>query len=165
MLHLETVPAPTLELLKKLSQLPCLSQFNLAGGTALALQIGHRISYDLDFFTSQDFEPDTLFAEINQHLQIQLLAKSKNTLNLTANSIKIDLLKYPYPLIDNILTINELRLLSKKDIAPMKISAICNRGAKRDFYDFYFGECKYIDRYYLVILRRFFDRKNERNYL
>lgn len=41
--------------------IPELSDFNLAGGTSLALQIGHRESYDLDFFGNRSFEPDELF--------------------------------------------------------------------------------------------------------
>ena len=50
MLYLETVESSTLELLKKLQRLPVLEQTRLVGGTALALQLGHRKSIDLDFF-------------------------------------------------------------------------------------------------------------------
>jgi hypothetical protein len=54
MLYLSTVESTTLELLKRLQQLPVLSNTRLVGGTALALQLGHRKSIDLDFLASDD---------------------------------------------------------------------------------------------------------------
>lgn len=60
MLYLETVESSTLELLKKLQRLPVLEQTRLVGGTALALQLGHRKSIDLDFFGTVDCEAEYL---------------------------------------------------------------------------------------------------------
>ena len=60
MLHKETVESRTLELLKRLQAEPLLSSFNLVGGTALALRIGHRKSVDLDLFTCDEFDLEEL---------------------------------------------------------------------------------------------------------
>ena len=56
MLQHTAVYPKTLELLKKLMREKCLEKFNLVGGTALALQLGHRISIDLDLFSKHDFD-------------------------------------------------------------------------------------------------------------
>lgn len=60
MLHTETVAGPTLELLKKLEAEAAMVDFNLAGGTSLALYLGHRISVDLDLFTLKPFDATEL---------------------------------------------------------------------------------------------------------
>ena len=55
MLHTETIAEPTLKLLRKLEAENEMAGFNLAGGTSLALYLGHRISIDLDLFTPEPF--------------------------------------------------------------------------------------------------------------
>jgi hypothetical protein len=66
MLQYTAVVPSTLELLKLLMQQKCLSDFNLVGGTALALQLGHRISVDLDFFSLHDFDGDVILFELQK---------------------------------------------------------------------------------------------------
>lgn len=145
MLQYTTVLPATLGLLKDLMQKNCLAEFNLVGGTSLALQIGHRLSIDLDLFTQNDFETSEIVVELQEDLHFDIVQQKTNTLTLNVeypNSsnqfIKVDILKYPYPLINDIVSIEGIRLLSIEDIIPMKLSAIANRGAKKDFYDIYF---------------------------
>lgn len=145
MLQYRTVYPPTLELLKKLMKLENLSDFFLVGGTALALQLGHRISVDLDLFTQKDFDTKKIFNKLNNLFEIRDLTEETNTLNFNVvfpdkseNIVKIDLIKYPYPLIKPIIEVDAIRLLSVEDIIPMKLSAVAGRGSKKDFYDIHY---------------------------
>lgn len=156
MLSYTTVYPATLELLKSLMQMPELQEFFLVGGTALALQIGHRISVDLDLFTPYDFDSHLLMSVLKKHYaSIELLGLQNNTLNLVIDNIKVDLITYAYPLIYPIKIIDDVRLLGLEDIAPMKLSATANRGTKKDFFDLYF----LLQQYSLKELFQFFDQK------
>ena len=145
MLRYSAVDKRTLELLKSLMQQDFLADFNLVGGTALALQIGHRISVDLDLFTDKNFEPSEIKIQLEQHYQLCDVIENKGGLNQyivypdnSNNLIKVDIVKYSYKLLNPPIEIDGIRLLSKADIIPMKLAALANRGAKKDFYDIYF---------------------------
>ena len=145
MLQYRAVYPTTLELLRKLMFLPELQDFFLVGGTALALQLGHRISIDIDLFTQKDFNTRKLFIKLNKQFNISDLNEDTNTLNFNIafpeksnNIVKIDLIKYSYPLIKPVLEIDKIRLLTVEDIIPMKLSAVAGRGSKKDFYDIYY---------------------------
>lgn len=142
MLQTQSIYPDTLELLKNLMSFQPLSNFNLVGGTALALQVGHRISVDLDLFTNIKFDIESLKKAIEsfafeKKYEIKWNTIEQNTLIGLMNSIKIDIIYYPYNLIDELIVYDNIRLLSTKDIAPMKLSAIAQRGKKKDFFDFY----------------------------
>ena len=138
MLHYATIYPDTLGLLKEIMLIPELSDFSLAGGTALALQIGHRISYDLDLFGKRPFIVDEILDLLSPVVKVQILQQSKNILILDASGIKLDFVNYRYPLLHPPLTIDGIRLVSKADISAMKLAAIAGRGRKRDFTDVYF---------------------------
>lgn len=138
MLYLETIYPDTLGLLKELMGREELYPFSLAGGTALALQIGHRISVDLDFFSSHSFDPEELFTTYNAVGSYQLLSQSKNILVVSLNGVKVDVVNYRYKLLNPLKVIEGIRLFSIPDIAAMKLAAITGRGRKRDFVDMYF---------------------------
>ncbi len=140
MLQTQSVYPATLELLKQLMAFESLAKFNLVGGTALALQFGHRISVDLDFFSEDAFDTEDLKRAIiaefgNQNIVWNL--EKDYTLLLKINDIKVDILHYPYALIDDVIVDDSIRILSPKDIGAMKLSAVCKRGAKKDFFDLY----------------------------
>ena len=138
MLHLEAVQPSTLGLLKLLMSDPYLKDFNLVGGTALALNIGHRISEDIDLFTDKHYELISLKDHIQKKYSADVYGETSIGLRCYINKIKADFLNYPYALLEDSTTIEGIRLLQLSDIAAMKLSAISNRGAKRDFYDLYF---------------------------
>lgn len=145
MLQYTAVYPKTLELLKKLMQEKCLSRFNLVGGTALALQLGHRISIDLDLFSEYDFDTKQIITTLSKKYKLNVIMEFDNSIiqkiEYPTNSgsfIKVDIIKYPYTLIKQPIKINGIRLLTKEDIIPMKLSAIANRGSKKDFFDIYF---------------------------
>ncbi|MBC8265592.1 MAG: nucleotidyl transferase AbiEii/AbiGii toxin family protein [Flavobacteriales bacterium] len=139
MLHKSTVAQPTLVLLNELMNMEALSSFVLVGGTALSLQIGHRISFDLDLFTPSNFDENQLLSVlIEKYPKTIVTLKDKNTLNLVINSIKVDFMRHNFPNLSTVIEEESIRLISMEDIAAMKVNAICNRGCKKDFYDIYF---------------------------
>lgn len=155
MLHLETIKPSTLGLLKSLMNDAYLKEFNLVGGTALALHLGHRISEDLDMFTSKPFELVTLKDYIQKKYSADVYAETSIGLRCFIKDVKTDFLNYPYPPLSEAITIDGLRMLQVPDIASMKLSAINSRGAKRDFYDLYF----LLHQYTLQELVKFFMAK------
>ena len=108
------------------------------GGTSLALQIGHRLSYDLDFFSSAKNNIEVIENELLQVSGIKLKSTSSYALFLECNNIKIDIINYPYSFISPPIVFEGIKLAHKDDIVAMKLKTIMNRGAKRDFYDIYF---------------------------
>jgi hypothetical protein len=138
MLYTKSVYPDTFALLNQIMQKAELNAFCLVGGTALALQIGHRISVDLDLFTSQTFDINKIIIHLSSIGKTENITSQNQSLQLEINQIKIDVFKYPYSFIDNFIRIDNIRLLPIETIAIMKMVAICNRGAKKDFVDMYF---------------------------
>lgn len=138
MLHTEVLEPGTLGILKAVLECDTFDSFNLVGGTALALQFGHRLSIDLDFFTGEAFDKELAKAEL---MEIgDWITNSENKIGLRGelNGIKMDFVTYPYPLLEPTTVIDSVRMLSQADISAMKLSAVTNRGAKKDFYDIFF---------------------------
>ncbi|HNP17446.1 MAG TPA: nucleotidyl transferase AbiEii/AbiGii toxin family protein [Fulvivirga sp.] len=137
MLHYTTIEANTLSILKRLLKLPQLNSFNLAGGTALALRYGHRISVDIDLF-GNNFDKDELIKALQNEFGEEFVYEhAQNTWALFCyiQNIKVDLIQYPHPIITPIEEIDGIRMLSAVDIAAMKIAAILGRASKKDFWD------------------------------
>lgn len=111
-------------------------RFYLAGGTALAIQLGHRISVDLDFFSVDDFEPQNLLISLNESLgEINVRNMSKGTLNSVINGEKVSFLRYPYKNIYPPLDFRGCPIADYRDIGATKLMTISQRGLTRDFYD------------------------------
>ena len=138
MLSYKTIEPNTLELLKKLSQEPFLVETRLVGGTALALQYGHRMSIDLDFFGNIEDDGIKIREILHSIGPISVFKETRNIKIYTVKGIKVDFVNYNYPWIDTAIEKDGLRLASPKDIAAMKINAIEGRGTKKDFIDMYF---------------------------
>ena len=137
MLHYETIIPETHSLLEKLSTLPVLEDARLVGGTALALQLGHRTSVDLDFFGRINADSEDLRDILREVGRVEVASVSKNINIFWINGVKVDMVNYPYPWLDLPIVEDGVRLASLNDIAAMKISAIVNRGTKKDFIDLY----------------------------
>jgi hypothetical protein len=127
----------TLPLFKSLKE-----RFYLAGGTGLALQLGHRDSVDFDFFTEEHFDTYKLYTEILDIFKGRKIIKTleeKDSLNLVIDDeIKFSILRYPYPLINPVIDEENLRIASIEDIGCMKLSAITSRSVEKDYVDIYF---------------------------
>ena len=138
MLHLETISPDTLTLLRKIQSLDEFNNTRLVGGTALAMQLGHRKSIDLDFFGQFETSLEELTAILSEFSTVTPISSSRMMRFLVVNGIKVDIVSYPYDWIDNPVYSDDIVLAGVKDIAAMKLSAITNRGTKKDFIDYYF---------------------------
>ena len=130
----------TLELLKRIQALPELAATRLVGGTALAMQLGHRVSVDLDIFGEWDLNCD-LVAVLRAVGNVQTPRGSKDGRMrfFTIDGVKVDCVTYSrYPWLDPPVCEEGVRLASERDIAAMKINAITNRGTRKDFVDLAF---------------------------
>lgn len=110
----------------------------LAGGTALALHLGHRLSYDLDFFTAKRFSSQILLKKLNRIKAYRHERTAWGTILGRLGSVKFSFFYYQYPLLKKPVRFGEINAASIEDVAAMKIAAISERGTKRDFIDLYF---------------------------
>lgn len=139
MLHKNTVINELWELLQKLMRDEKLQDFILVGGTALSLQIGHRISIDIDLFSTKDFDNESISKHLKQKLNANVKAILPNTILMNINHVKVDVIAHKYPLQKQILEIDNVRLASLEDIGAMKLHAIFQNGTRiKDFVDMYF---------------------------
>ena len=139
MLSYETVEPRTLELLKSLMQEPAFNDMRLVGGTALALQYGHRQSIDLDFFGDLTCELENTQEILSKYGKVTVLKETKNIRIYVVDNIKVDFVHYScYPWLEDAIFEDGIRLASPKDIAAMKINAIEGRGTRKDFVDVFF---------------------------
>lgn len=138
MLYFKTIEPSTLELLQGLMQEPLLKDTRLVGGTALALQLGHRSSVDLDLFGHFSCDDIQLRQMLAAHGKIQVISCSPNVKIFTINDVKVDIVNYDSPWIEEMVVHDDLRLASIAEIAAMKVRAIMGRGTRKDFVDMYF---------------------------
>ncbi len=129
----------TFQLIQQLQILPELKNFHLVGGTALALQLGHRNSIDIDLFVQNDFNVDDIVNLLVTKYEIQEIFRRKNTIISLVNNIKTDFIKHAYPFILPPITEEGITFLSKEDIAAMKFHVIIQSGRRlKDFIDIYY---------------------------
>src|SRR3989344_1269988 len=139
----KTLLPDTLRAIQLISGFPEIKKAYLAGGTALALQIGHRISVDLDFFTQEEFNETELSIKLATLPEFVQDGTAKWTVWGKIGKTKFSIFYYKYPLLDEVVPFEGIQLASLADIAAMKIHAIEDRGTKRDFVDSYFLAKKY----------------------
>jgi predicted nucleotidyltransferase component of viral defense system len=139
--HPETLTVVQKRILQRLAPFTSRNSYYLAGGTALAIYLGHRRSQDFDWFTSFSI-PDAfdLAASIREEgLPFSTGTIEKGTLNGSISKVRISFFEYRYPLLQKEIPWQEFgcRLASLPDIACMKLSALAQRGQKKDFVDLY----------------------------
>lgn len=138
MLSIQTIHPNTLELLKQLASQPELAQTRLVGGTALALQYGHRQSIDLDFFGALPEDKEELVDMTKRVGNVLVTNRTKMIVQTVINQVKVDFVDYSrYAWIDEPVQGDGFVLSSDKDIAAMKVNAIIGRGTRKDFIDLY----------------------------
>jgi hypothetical protein len=145
-LRWEAAPPGMADLLRRLSATLRNSDFHLAGGTALALLEGHRISVDLDLFSPSFDSPDDLLAAIErEHPAARTTLVAPRTLYLEIDRIVVSFFGYGYPLIGPLLEpeADLLPFASREDIAAMKLAAIASRGSRKDFIDLWWLLTRY----------------------
>lgn len=115
-------------------------EFYLAGGTALALQLGHRLSVDLDFFSATQEDIPALMEPLRQALKEfspMLSDSSWGNLVFLANNVRVGFYGYGYEMIKPLLQAEGIALASVEDIALMKMDALLSRASRKDFHDLY----------------------------
>ncbi|MCC5917812.1 MAG: nucleotidyl transferase AbiEii/AbiGii toxin family protein [Cryomorphaceae bacterium] len=136
MLQTQTVSEATLALIKRLMLDKHLQDFYLVGGTALALQLGHRKSIDIDLFTGTDFDALKMRDYLVDEHKAEVSYIGTNTFLGYINDIKVDLIAHKYPLINPVGSVDGIRMVSLNDIAAMKFNAIVQDGSRlKDFVD------------------------------
>jgi len=138
MLQTQTVVPELMELLNKIMSEKLFSDFNLVGGTSLALQMGHRNSIDIDLFGNSEINPELFIEKLSEFGEVNVAQSTKNILITKIDDVKVDFVNYKYPLLSDCLFVENIRMISTKDIAAMKLNAIAGRGSKKDFIDLYF---------------------------
>ena len=139
MLQKKAIRSNTLELIRSLQSDTKFKDFYLVGGTALALQIGHRESIDIDLFTTKDFDVNSTLEYLEQEYAFFLQLSAKNTLKGIIDNIFVDIISHKYPIINKHVESEGIRMLSQDDIIAMKVNAITvNRSRIKDFIDIYF---------------------------
>jgi len=141
LINQQVLPTSTYQVIRRMQthRLGILESFYLAGGTGLALWLGHRWSEDLGFFTQKPFDPTKILAQLKQTpYQIDDVQLADNTLNLYLDKVKLQFLYYPYPLLEPLFDWQGVKLSSLIDIACTKLVTISQRGDKKDFVDLYF---------------------------
>lgn len=137
MLFLQAVEPATLALLKRLQASPFLSGTRLVGGTALALQIGHRRSVDLDLFGSWSPQDDLKWAV--EECGRAVFEKEQGRMQFCyIDGVKVDFVTYTAPWLDPPVEEDGVRLAGLRDIAAVKLFAVANRGTRKDFVDVHF---------------------------
>ncbi len=125
-----------LELLSRISEV---RTFYLAGGTALALYLGHRRSKDFDFFRPKEFAPQELLSVLRGTAELDVLLEATGTLTVVLRGVPTSFFRYDYPLLR---PLREspwgLSVADPEDIASMKLAALAGRGSRKDFVDLYF---------------------------
>ena len=135
--HSETISEDVEQTLDALQEVPIAARFYLAGGTGLALQLGHRRSVDLDFFLSEDFDVELVIQKVQGLQQFALVSKSPGTIYANIGATKVSFIAYVYPILFPLQRFHSADVADPRDISCMKLSAIASRGTKRDFIDLY----------------------------
>ncbi len=135
-MHQEALKSKQKEIFESLKNF---SDFYLAGGTALALQMGHRISDDFDFFRTKELDKSfiTKIYRIFKNYKIKFLLRHSEQIDLTVDSVKFNFVRYPYPLIFKLKKIKGVRVASIKEIALMKAFTLGRRATLKDYIDLY----------------------------
>jgi len=132
------LPEKTLALLKKISPLIRDKGFYLAGGSGLALQLGHRISEDLDFFSSRPFEPSSLLRSLKAKVdRLQEILSEVQTLIVDLDGVKCSFFFYEVPLLFDLVSSHDLMVADWRDILAEKFKTVAQRGSKKDFFDIF----------------------------
>ncbi len=139
MLQTQAIEPGILDRIKSLQGKEYLKGFHLAGGTALALYYGHRISIDIALFSDFSFDTSRLIESLQQDYALQLYYTAPNTIKGHIDDVNIDIIAHRYPYLQKPSEIDGIMILSEPDILAMKLNAISVSGQRsKDFIDIYF---------------------------
>lgn len=138
-LHEEVLFTETRRVFGRLGELPELASFYLAESTAAALQLGHRLSLDLDLFTERPWSWERIAPALSSVGDVVVDRQEAGTFVGSVDGVRVSLFHYPYVMLEQpIATRFGIPLASLTDIGCMKLVAIAQRGSRKDFIDLYF---------------------------
>lgn len=133
----KVLPAEAWNVVRRLDRAGVPGEWILAGGTALALQLGHRVSIDLDFFRHDDFALPPLRESLADLGRLEVTAMAPGTLHCRLDGLRLTFLRSEVPFLYETTPYRGLRLADVRDIAAMKVIAVAGRGSRKDFVDLY----------------------------
>ena len=134
-LHWEALEPEAREAFAIVSRALAGGDYYLAGGTALALMEGHRVSVDLDIFTERMRNAEHVLDRFRGQVPLSVTSLEAKTVYVDVLGVQVSVIEYRYPLLGPTVTTTGLALANRDDIAAMKLSAIANRGSRKDFVD------------------------------
>jgi len=150
------LPPEAWDVVRRLRSKASLGEWTLAGGTGLALQLGHRVSRDLDFFRDASFDPGVLASTLSRVASVEVRDRSADTLHATVDGILVSFLRLERPLLYPGIPYRQLLVADPRDVAVMKLVAIGGRGSRKDFIDLHLCLQRIVD------LRELFDLSEQR---
>ncbi len=139
--HVDVLNSFQKKILPTMAQALIGADLYLAGGTALALQVGHRPSIAFDWFGPQIGDSEILFRHLRDAgLDFTVLATSFETIYVEIETVQVSFIGYAYPMLRPFCHWDEydIDMASFDDIACMKLSAVTNRGSRKDFLDLHY---------------------------
>ena len=136
-MHQEAITSKGKKIFSKFSNFP---DFYLAGGTGLALYLGHRISVDFDFFWEEDI-PEGVLPKIRRVFkghEIEVIINHSEQLSVLIDGVSVSFVRYPYPVISDFKKHEGVKILSALEIAATKAYVLGMRSTLKDYIDLYF---------------------------
>ncbi len=166
-MHLEAIELKRRKIFRKLKNFP---NFYLVGGTALALQMGHRVSVDFDLFSEKEISRDLLskVKKVFKDFRVEVEINNPERLTVKVGGTTIDFVKYPFPLISGFLELQGIKILKIEDISAMKAYSIGRRPILKDYVDLYFilkGKHLSLERMIDVAEKKYKNEFNKRLFL
>lgn len=137
-MHPKVLSASGWKTVRRVVEQGWLDAWTLAGGTALALHLGHRYSEDLYFFNAEAFDPDRIANRLSEIGPVTIQSRSSETLHAAIAGLRLSFLRAQTPLLFPGMDYRGLSVADPRDIAVMKVVAIGGRGSRKDFVDLYF---------------------------
>ena len=137
-MHPKVLTRQAWNIVRQLTASHLLDGWQLAGGTGLALQLGHRYSEDLDLFSSQPFDPDTHIHRLTNVGKVKIQHRAAGTLHAVVDGLRVSFLQSQAELLFAGTPYRGLTVADPRDIAVMKVVAIGGRGSRKDFVDLFF---------------------------
>ena len=138
MLYKATVEPALLDLVLRLQKDELFKEFALTGNTALSLQMGHRLATDIYLTDQNSFYPGMFSDHLSRKYQAGNIHTAKDKVSCLVEGVSIEVLSDRSPLIQPLLTLEEVKMLSLEDLGAMKLHALINEGSRfTDWVDLY----------------------------
>lgn len=134
----QTITSTHIRVVEKIAKLEFIKKFYLVGGTSLSLQIGHRKSDDLDFFTDEIFEFKEVVKSLRSIFKQEELDIDFGRSKVRIEGIKVDFVYWALPIKYKFIKWRGINIMDARDIAMHKLYAMAGRSVKKDLADIFF---------------------------